>query len=98
MPPSLKTCRFCSMSNYEHNHPAAKSAWIRYSSRHSAHLKCLVEKGGEARFRALPTHILVELPFFQIRELGMEPALMDELHKRGYYKPKTEPMPQGADR
>lgn len=42
----LKHCRYCHMSNYDYNHPAAKSAWVRVGPRHSVHLKCAVEKTG----------------------------------------------------
>ena len=80
----LRTCRFCGMSNYEHKHPAAKSVWIKYGLRHSAHLKCLIERKGEAAIRALPTHILEGLPVFELRDLGrMDIVLVDELLKRG---------------
>lgn len=80
----LKTCRFCSMSNFEHKHPAAKSAWVRYGPRHSAHLKCLIEKKGADALRTLPLPQLQNLPGLEIRELGMEPALRQELDRRGH--------------
>lgn len=79
----LKTCRFCGMSNYEHNHPAERSAWIRYGTRANAHLKCAVDRKGEAFIRALPTHTLECLPIFEMRDLGMFQIMIDELLKRG---------------
>jgi hypothetical protein len=80
---NLTTCRFCGMSNYEHNHPAAKSAWVRYGPRHSTHLKCAIEKLGASFFERLPLNRLEHLPFFEIKDLGMEQAFRAELERRG---------------
>jgi hypothetical protein len=70
------------MSNYEHNHPAARSAWVKYGPRHSAHLQCAIEKQGDAFIRNLPDHRLEALPFFEIRALGMEHVMREEITKR----------------
>jgi hypothetical protein len=80
---NIQTCRFCGMSNYEHNHPAAKSEWVKYGPRHWAHLKCAIERKGASFLRGLPTHWLESLPLFELLDLGMEDVLRDELSKRG---------------
>lgn len=71
----LKTCRFCGCSNFERNHPAAKSHLFRYGARHSAHLKCYVERKGVEETRKLlaklPTHRVAEMPFFELQELQL---------------------------
>ena len=79
----LKTCRFCGMSNYERNHPAAKSAFVKYGPRHSAHLKCAIERKGEVFIRELPTYCLESLPALELSDLGMIGVVRDELAKRG---------------
>ena len=78
----LKTCRFCGMSNYEHRHPAAASAWVRYGTRANSHLQCAVAKKGEKFVRDLPTYKLAALPVLELKDLGMFGVLLDELRKR----------------
>lgn len=80
---NLQTCRFCSQSNYDHNHPAAKSYLFRYGPRHSAHLKCALTKIGAPFFARLIDHLLINLPIFEIRDLGFEAPYMAELRSRG---------------
>lgn len=78
----LKTCRFCGMSNFEHRHPAAHSAWVKYGIRANAHLQCAVAKQGESFIRKLATHKLLSLPVLEIKDLGMHTVYLDELDKR----------------
>jgi hypothetical protein len=79
----LKTCRFCGESNYEWNHPAANSAWVKYGTRANAHLQCALLKQGEAFLRKLITHQLELLPFLELQKLGMLEVVRDELDQRG---------------
>ena len=73
------------MSNYEHNHPAAKSQFVRYSARHNAHLKCGIEAKGATAFLAmLPTWVLQNLPYFEVMELGIEAQRRAELETRNH--------------
>lgn len=79
----LETCRFCGMSNYERNHPAAKSQIVRYGVRHNAHLKCGIERKGAAPFLTmLPTWVLQNLPYFEVIDLGIESQRIAELERR----------------
>lgn len=78
----LKTCRFCKESNYDYHHPAVHSAWIKYGTRANAHLKCAVEKQGEAFIRKLPTWKIERLPALELQQLGMVEVVRDELGKR----------------
>lgn len=80
----LKTCRFCHMSNYDYDHPAANSAWVRISTRHNVHLKCAVEKQGFEFFDRLPLHKLDHLPFFEIKALGAEEIFRATMKCKGY--------------
>lgn len=79
----MKTCRFCKMSNYDYNHPAAKSAWVKYSVRHSAHLKCALEAKGPEFFSRLTASQLEALPYMEVRDLGMEVPFLEEIMGRG---------------
>jgi hypothetical protein len=78
----IRTCRHCGASNYEHNHPADGSAWVKTGPRHSVHLKCALAKKGAAFFAQLPTHRLAQLPIFEIQDLGFGDAFRAELAKR----------------
>ena len=78
----LKTCRFCGFSNFEHNHPNANSAWIKYAPRCNAHLKCLVGRKGERALRMLPDCILKSLPFLELTDLGLLDYVHQELARR----------------
>ncbi len=79
--PDLKTCRFCGESNFDYKHAAVKSAWIRYSVRHSAHLQCVAAKRPEL-IRELPTWQIEQLPALEVRALGLDSLVRDELAKR----------------
>lgn len=79
----LKHCRHCHMSNYDYDHPAAKSAWVRVGPRHSVHLKCAVEKQGFKFFERLRLHQLEHLPFFEIQDLGAEEIFRATMKRKG---------------
>jgi hypothetical protein len=81
MTAQLKTCRFCGNTNYDYKHAAVKSAWIKYGTRHSAHLQCIAAARPEF-VRDLTTWQIEQLPFMEIQALGLEPIVRDELGKR----------------
>lgn len=82
----LKTCRFCGKSNYERNHPAERSHIFRYGPRHSAHLKCFVDRKGvdatraaiaklsKAQLSMLPALELSSLELLQAARTALEAA------------------------
>lgn len=82
MATKLKTCRFCTKTNFDHDHAAARSAWIKYGPRHSAHLACILKARGVALFADLPTHRLAGLPLFEIRDLKLETEFRAEIYRR----------------
>lgn len=86
----LKTCRFCHLSNYDHKHPNAKSAWVRTGTRHNAHLTCGVEKQGAAFIRKLMTHQIEALPFMELRDLDMVAMVREELACRAQMHPQAQ--------
>jgi hypothetical protein len=79
---NLKTCRFCGQSNFDYHHPAVHSHWVKYSTRCSAHLKCAIEKLGPAFLERLTRWQIEQLPFLEIRELGIEAAVRARLEEK----------------
>lgn len=76
--------KFC--GGYEENYKGRQSAFVRYGKRGaSAHLRCLAVGKGSDFILSLPTWLLKGLPYMQVRELGFEEALREELTKRSFY-------------
>ncbi len=80
-------CKFC--GKYEGDAvPFRSDAFVRYGKRGaSAHLRCLAVGKGSDFILTLPTFLLKQLPYMQVRELGFEDALREEITKRSHYSP-----------
>lgn len=80
-------CKFCGKYDTDDQSVNA-SAFIRYGKRGaSAHLRCLAVGKGADFILSLPTFLLKQLPYMQVRELGFENALRDKLAERAHYSP-----------